>query len=201
MEIINTEKVVITPGLKTTKEFNDIIFNIKPSKKSLSLSKLENFYVYKILENTYESITFQNLNLRQTKVPLAELVRNVISSRRSASASASASTKSISIASPTIIKSPAKLKSPNINKDNSADITKVVKPPTLYEQLYQPVNNVISFAGVQIFPTIKGFDIKTLVTDTYAGGLKYYNMCLNDSTYKTNWPKRGKGRKTKVILQ
>ena len=137
MKIINPGiNISIVPSLKTTSEFNDIIFGLKPSKKSLDISKEENFYVLKILENTYETITFQNLN-------------------------------------------------PRINKDNALslykkkDIIPDETKPSLYSQLYDYKSNIISFAGVQLFPAIKGFDIETLTTDTYSGGLKYYNLGLN----------------------
>ena len=73
MQCINPNNIVIYPALKITNEFNDIIFGIKPSKKSLSIASIPNFFVFKILENTYETITFQNLNPRPKKLTLSVL--------------------------------------------------------------------------------------------------------------------------------
>ena len=100
----------------------------KPSKKSISLSKDAgpNYLHYKIIENKYESITFQNLTLKRYNI---------------------------------------------IEKNNEKHEIK--------SSLFKYENGIPSYAGIPIYSTVQGMNIKILQSITYPGGLKYYNMAFS----------------------
>lgn len=69
MNLENTTLDVFPLELRFTSNFNEIKLYSKPSKKSLILSKgMPNYLYYKIIENKYESITFQNLSIKRFNI-------------------------------------------------------------------------------------------------------------------------------------
>lgn len=61
-EIKNNYKTNFEENLELTKNFDDLLFMEKTSKKILKLKKEKNFLLYKLLINKYDFITYETLN-------------------------------------------------------------------------------------------------------------------------------------------
>jgi len=66
-EIKNNKKIKFKEKLELTKDFDDILFIEKPSKKIIKLRKEKDFYIYQLLINKYEFITYEILSYLNLK--------------------------------------------------------------------------------------------------------------------------------------